>query len=256
MWPTPTAARRGRLLWARRFRLIRAGGAQVVLAGGVEAPLAPLTFGAFSIIKVMSARNDTPETASRPFDAGRDGFVMAEGGCMLVLEELGHAVRRGARIYAELEGYGLTNDAHHMTAPLPSGAQSAGRSPWPCVRLAWSHSRSVMSTLTPVPRRSTTGRRLWPKRALGDHAYHTPISGTKGMHGHTLGATGAMEAAICCLAFCHSYLPPTVNLTSPDADCDLDYVPGYGRHRAVQHILTNSFGFGGINAALVLGRAP
>lgn len=247
----------GAIALGEAFRLIRGGGAQVVLAGGVEAPLAPLTFGAFSIIKVMTARNDTPETASRPFDAGRDGFVMAEGGCMLVLEELDHAVRRGARIYAELEGYGLTNDAHHMTAPLPSGAQS-GRAITLALREAGLAPQQIgyvnaHASSTVLNDRTET---LALKRALGDHAYHVPISGTKGMHGHALGATGAMEAAICCLAFCHSYLPPTVNLTSPDADCDLDYLPGCGRHQAVQHILTNSFGFGGINAALVLGRAP
>jgi 3-oxoacyl-[acyl-carrier-protein] synthase II len=245
----------GAIALGEAFRLIRAGGASVVLAGGVEAPLAPLTFGAFALIKVMSTANDTPEVASRPFDRLRDGFVMAEGGCILVVEELGHAVRRGARIYAEIRGYGLTNDAYHMTAPLPSGAQAARAMSLALREAALARDEvdyvNAHASSTVLNDRTET-RAL--KTALGDHAYRVPISGTKGMHGHALGATGAIEAAICCLALCQSYLPPTVNLSVPDPECDLNYLRECGRRQTVEHILTNSFGFGGINAALVLAR--
>ncbi|GAC1435725.1 MAG: beta-ketoacyl-ACP synthase II [Chloroflexota bacterium] len=245
----------GAIALGEAFRLIRAGGASVVLAGGVEAPLAPLTFGAFSLIRVMSEHNGEPEVASRPFDRRRDGFVMAEGGCVLVLEERDHAVRRGARIYAEIAGYGLTNDAYHMTAPLPTGAQAAramtlalreaGVAPDEVGYVNAHASGTVLNDRT-----ETQAIKL----ALGDHAYRVPISGTKGMHGHALGATGAIEVGICCLAMCRSYLPPTVNLREPDPACDLDYLPACGRRQDVSSILTNSFGFGGINAALLLAR--
>jgi 3-oxoacyl-[acyl-carrier-protein] synthase II len=193
--------------------------------------------------------------ASRPFDLRRDGFVMAEGGCILVVEELGHAVRRGARIYAEIQGYGLTNDAYHMTAPLPSGAQAARAMSLALREAALARDEvdyvNAHASSTVLNDRTET-RAL--KTALDDHAYRVPISGTKGMHGHALGATGAIEAAICCLALCRSYLPPTVNLSVPDPECDLNYLRGCGRHQTVNHILSNSFGFGGINAALVLAR--
>jgi 3-oxoacyl-[acyl-carrier-protein] synthase II len=245
----------GAIALGEAARLIRGGGASVVLAGGVEAPLAPLTFGAFALIRVMSECNEQPQVASRPFDRQRDGFVMAEGGCMMVVEELEHARRRDARIYAEITGYGLTNDAHHMTAPLPTGAQAAramtlalreAQLPPHAVGYVNAHGSSTVLNDT------TETQAI--KLALGEHAYAVPISGTKGMHGHALGATGAIEAAICCLAFRHSYLPPTANLVEPDPQCDLNYLPGGGCNRAVDHILTNSFGFGGINAALVLSR--
>jgi len=237
------------------FRLIKHGGAAVAVAGGVEVPLAPLTFGAFAIIKAMSTRNDDPAHASRPFDRDRDGFVMAEGAAILVLEELGHALRRDAPIYGEVLGYGLSNDAHHMTAPLPSGRQAART-----IRLALAEAGlppeaigyvNAHASSTPLNDGAET-KAL--KQALGEHATRVPVSGTKGLHAHALGATGAIEAAICALAIERRFLPATTNLLDPAPECDLHHVAPGGEERAVDYILSDSFGFGGINAALVLGR--
>jgi 3-oxoacyl-[acyl-carrier-protein] synthase II len=237
------------------FHAIRAGRAALVLAGGAEAPLAPLTFGAFALIRALSTTNDEPQRALRPFDRHRDGFVMGEGAAVLVLEEYEHAVRRGAHAYAEVLGYGTTTDAYHMTAPLPSGEQAAR-----AIALALQDAGVRPNHLdyinahgsgTPLNDRTET---LAFKRALGEAAAAVPISGTKGLHGHALGASGAIEAAICALIFRHNWLPPTANLEEPDPDCDLNYLRGAGLSRRVQAVLTTSFGFGGINAALVLGR--
>ena len=245
----------GAIAIGEAFRAIRDGRAEVILAGGVEAPLAPLTFGAFALIKAMSTANDTPARASRPFDRRRDGFVIAEGAAVLVLEERDRALERGAPVYAEVLGYGTTTDAHHMTAPLPSGEQAA-RS----VQLALDEAGVTPAQIdyinahgssTPLNDRTET---LVFKRALGEAAAAIPISGTKGLHGHALGATGAIEAAICAQIFRHGWLPPTANLEDPDPECDLDYIRGEGRPARVRHILKTSFGFGGINAALVLGQ--
>jgi 3-oxoacyl-[acyl-carrier-protein] synthase II len=237
------------------YRWIKSGEADVMLAGGVECPISPLIFGSFDLIRAMSTRNDDPARACRPFDRERDGFVMAEGAAMLVLEELGHALRRNAPIYGEILGFGSTNDAYHMTAPLPSG-QQAGRAMRLALHEADLHSEQIgyvnaHGSSTPLNDGTETKA---IKAVLGDHAYHIPVSGTKAMHGHALGASGAIEAAICMLAFRHGYLPPTLNLETPDPDCDLDYVPHTGREAQVDYILSNSFGFGGINAALVFGR--
>ena len=238
------------------FRAIVRGDADVMLAGGAEAPLAPLSFGAFAIIRAMSTRNDDPGTASRPFDAERDGFVMGEGAAVLVLEERAHAVARGARIYAELCGFGLTNDAHHMTAPRADGAQATR-----AMRLALAESRVQPSTIayvnahgssTPLNDSTETGA---IKQVFEEHAGRLAISGTKGYYGHALGASGAIEAAICALASYRKWLPPTLNLQHPDPACDLDYLATGGRVADPEYILSNSFGFGGINAALVLRRA-
>jgi 3-oxoacyl-[acyl-carrier-protein] synthase II len=246
----------GTMAIGEAFRQIRHGYADVMLAGGAEAPLAPLCFGAFALIRAMSTRNDDPAHASRPFDKDRDGFVMGEGSVVLTLEEWDRAVSRGAKIYAELCGYGTTNDAHHMTAPLPGGTQAA-RS----MRLALADAHLAPTEIgyinahgssTPLNDPSET---LAIKQVLGDHAHRIPVSGTKGYYGHALGASGAFEAAICALSLGDEWIPPTVNLDAPDPACDLDYVPRAGRVARVEHVMSNSFGFGGINAALVLRRA-
>ena len=238
------------------FRQIRDGYADVMIAGGAEAPLAPLCYGAFAIIRAMSTRNDDPASASRPFDRDRDGFVMGEGSAVLVLEEYDRAVARGARIYAEVLGFGTSNDAHHMTAPLADGSQAA-RS----IRLALRDAGvspgeigyvNAHGSSTPLNDPTET---LAMKQVFGDGVYRLPISSTKGYYGHALGASGAIEAAICALSITHEWLPPTVNLSAPDASCDLDYIPGAGRAARVEHVVSNSFGFGGINATLVMRRA-
>jgi 3-oxoacyl-[acyl-carrier-protein] synthase II len=237
------------------FRQIRDGYADVMLAGGAEAPLAPLCFGAFALIRAMSARNDDPATASRPFDIGRDGFVMGEGSAVLILEELTRAHARGAPVYAEIVGYGTTNDAHHMTAPRPDGSQAAR-----AMRLALGDAGvapheigyiNAHGSSTPLNDPTET---LAIKTVFGDAAHRVPVSGTKGYYGHALGASGAFEAAICSLALQEQWLPPTVNLATPDPACDLDYIQGAGRPASVDAVLSNSFGFGGINACLVLRR--
>jgi 3-oxoacyl-[acyl-carrier-protein] synthase II len=237
------------------LRLIQRGEAEVMLAGGVEAPIAPLSFGAFSVIRAMSKRNHDPQRASRPFDKGRDGFVMGEGAAILVLEEVAHAVRRGARIYGEVIGYSLTNDAYHMSAPHPTGS-SAARAIDLALRDAGLQPADIEyinahGSSTPLNDRTET---LAIKQVFGEHARRIPISGTKGLYGHPLGASGAIEAAIGALSLTHDYLPPTVNYEVPDPECDLDYLPNIGRPARVRYLLSNSFGFGGINACLVLAR--
>ena len=237
------------------FRQIRDGYADVMIAGGAEAPLAPLTFGAFALIRAMSTRNEEPEKASRPFDKDRDGFVMGEGAAVMILEEYERAKARGAPIYGEVVGYGITNDAHHMTAPRPDGSQAAR-----AMRLALQDANvsadeigyvNTHGSSTPLNDSTET---MAIKQVLGDRAYRIPMSGTKGYYGHALGASGAIEAAICALAMEREWLPPTVNLQVADKACDLNFLPGTGRKERVEHMLTNSFGFGGINAALVLRR--
>jgi 3-oxoacyl-[acyl-carrier-protein] synthase II len=246
----------GTIAVGEAFRTIRDDYADVMLCGGAEAPLGPLCFGAFALIRAMSTRNDDPGSASRPFDKDRDGFVMGEGGAVLVLEEYGRAVSRGAHIYAEIVGFGTTNDAHHMTAPLPDGSQAARSI---ALALADAHVSpgeigyvNAHGSSTPLNDPTET---LALKRALGERAYGIPVSGTKGYYGHALGASGAFEAAICSLALEREWLPPTVNLSEADATCDLDYIRGEGRTERVDYLLSNSFGFGGINAALVMKRA-
>ncbi len=246
----------GALAIGEAARLIADGRVDVMLAGGAEAPLAPLTFGAFALIRVLSTRNDDPQTASRPFDGERDGFVMGEGAAMLVLENLEHARARGARIYAEILGHGVTNDAHHMTQPRPDGVcaaramteamRDAGVSPEAIGYVNAHGSSTVLNDAT-----ECRAVRL----ALGDHAEHVSISGTKGLHGHSLGATGAIELAVAAMALQRGHLPGTANLQSKDTACDLDVIPPSGRAEQVEYLLANSFGFGGINASLVLKAA-
>ncbi len=235
-------------------RLIASGQVPMMLAGGAEAPLAPLTFGAFTMIRVLSTRNDEPATASRPFDKGRDGFVIAEGACVLLLESVEHAEARGAHIYAEIAGYGTTMDAHHMTAPHPEGLHAAGAMT-AAIRSAGLAPEAIdyvnAHGSSTVLNDSTECRAI--RIALGDeHAERIPVSGTKGLHGHALGATGAMETAICALALERGHLPGTANMLEQDPACDLDVIPPAGRDAQVSTLLCNAFGFGGINASLVM----
>ena len=245
----------GAIAIGEAFRQVRDGYADVMIAGGAEAPLAPLCFGAFALIRAMSTRNDDPARASRPFDRDRDGFVMGEGTAVLVLETLERARARGAPIYAEIAGYGTTNDAYHMTAPRPDGSQAAR-----CISLALTDAGlapheigyvNAHGSATPL---NDPTESMAIKLALGEHALRIPVSGTKGYYGHALGASGAIEAAICALAIQREWLPPTVNHEVAGEACDLEYIVGNGRTARVEHVLSNSFGFGGINASLVFRR--
>ncbi|MGZ5504621.1 MAG: beta-ketoacyl-[acyl-carrier-protein] synthase family protein [Chthoniobacterales bacterium] len=237
------------------LRYIRDDFADIVIAGGAESPLMPLTFGAFAIIKAMSQWAGDPAQSCRPFDLKRDGFVMGEGGASLAIEELEHARKRGAHIYAEVLGYSLNNDAFHMTAPLPSGDS--------CIRAM----REALADANLAPDQidyinahasstqlNDSAETVAIKEVFGEHARRIPVSGTKAFTAHPLGATGAMEAAICALAIEHNWVPPTLNRENPDPACDLDVVPNHGRAKELNYVLSNSFGFGGINACVVLGR--
>src|SRR5213080_3788993 len=236
------------------LRYIRDGFADVIIAGGAEAPLTTITIGAFDIIKTMS-RCPGPELACRPFDKLRDGFVMGEGAASLILEELEHARTRDAKIYAEVLGYSLNNDAFHMTAPLPSGDS--------CIRamrdaLADAHVAPEQIDYVNAHASSTQlndgAETMSIKEVMGERAKQIPVSGTKGYHAHPLGATGAIEAALCALALDRQWIPPTINYQNPDSACDLDVVPNHGRAAELNYIMSNSFGFGGINACVVMGR--
>ena len=236
---------------------LKRGECDVVIAGASEAPLSPLVFGAFALIRSMTSRNDDPQTASRPFDKNRDGFVMAEGAAVLVLETRKHAEARNAPIYAVLGGCATTNDGQHMTAPRGDGACSS-RAMKQAIAQAGFTPRDIMAisahgSSTPLNDSAET-RAI--KLAFGeDWAKSIPVFGTKGMHGHALGATGAFEAALCCLAMKNGMVPPSINIETPDPDCDLDYVTDGPRPFVPGPILSNSFGFGGINSCLVFGPA-
>jgi 3-oxoacyl-[acyl-carrier-protein] synthase II len=238
-------------------KIIERGDADVMIAGGAEAIIVPLTIAGFCSMKAMSTRNEAPEKASRPFDAGRDGFVCGEGAGIVVLEALDHAVRRDARIYAEVTGYGMTGDAHHMTAPDPEGdgatramqlaLASAGVGPSAIGYI------NAHGTSTPYNDKFET---LAIKRVFGDHARRLAVSSTKSMTGHLLGAAGGIEAIATALALHHGLLPPTINYETPDPDCDLDYVPNQARKVDVEYALSNAFGFGGTNATLAFRKYP
>jgi 3-oxoacyl-[acyl-carrier-protein] synthase II len=223
-----------------------------MLAGGCEATISPLGVGGFNAMRALSTRNQEPARASRPFDADRDGFVIAEGAGLLVLEELEHARRRGARIYAELAGYGLTSDAHHMVQP-PDGGEGAQR----CMRRAIADARLEPSDVGYINAHGTSTKQgdiaetVAVKAVFGEHARRLAISSTKSMTGHTLGAAGGIEAAFAALVVARGVLPPTINLDKPDPACDLDYVPNRARQAKVKAALSNSFGFGGTNACLI-----
>lgn len=235
------------------MRYIRDGMADVIVAGGAEAPLSPLTFGAFDFIKTMSRWQGDPPFACRPFDLHRDGFVMGEGGASLVLEEYEHAKNRGARIYAEVLGYALNNEAWHMTTPLPGGATVIA-----CMRAALADAGVEPSRIDYINAHASgtqmndSNEVACIKSLFGDR---TPaISGTKPFTAHPLGATGAMETIICALALKEGFIPATLHHQTPDPACDADIVPNIGRHQQIEFAMNNAFGFGGINASLVLGR--
>jgi 3-oxoacyl-[acyl-carrier-protein] synthase II len=236
---------------------IRDGRADVMIAGGSEAPITPIGVGGFYAMRAISQRNDDPETASRPFDAGRDGFVIGEGSTIVVVEELEHARARGARIYGEIMGYGCTADAHHFTEPDPTGVNPAR-----AMRLALDEAGmqpdaidyiNAHGTSTPVGDAAET-RVI--KMVLGEErAFQVPISSTKSMTGHMLGAAGSTELAITALALCRNVIPPTINQFERDPECDLDYVPNRARHDVNLRVgLSNGFGFGGHNASLIIER--
>jgi 3-oxoacyl-[acyl-carrier-protein] synthase II len=236
-------------------RAIRWGDADVMLAGGAESTITVLGMGGFNSSRALSTRNDAPDKASRPFDKDRDGFVIAEGSGIVVLEELEHAKKRGARIYAELLGYGANSDAFHVTQPAPEG-----RGAQKCMRKALDDAKVAPDAIGYINAHGTStafndkAETQAIKSVLGDHARKVAVSSTKSMTGHMLGAAGGVEAGIAALAIHRNVLPPTINLETPDPDCDLDYVPNQAREQVVDVVLSNSFGFGGTNAALVLGR--
>jgi 3-oxoacyl-[acyl-carrier-protein] synthase II len=253
---TPTSAcSSGAHAIGEAFRLIRLGEQDAVIAGGAEAALTPLGLGGFIALKAVSSRNDAPEKASRPFDKNRDGFVMSEGAGVVILEELGMAKRRGAKIYAEVVGYGANSDAYHMTAPSPEG-EGAVR----CIRMALRsgdidpHEVDYINAHgTSTPYNDATETQAI-KRVFGEHAARIAVSSTKSMTGHLLGAAGGVEAVYSVLAVDRGVLPPTINYEEPDPECDLDYVPNTARQASVRVALSNSFGFGGTNACLAFRK--
>ena len=237
------------------YEIIKRGDANAMIAGGSEAAITPMSLGGFAQLRALSTRNDEPSRASRPFDKDRDGFIIGEGAGVLVLEELEHAKQRGASIYAEIVGYGSTSDAYHMTAPSEDG-DGARRVMAMAIRKSGIRPDQVdyinaHGTSTPYNDKLET---LAIKNCFGDHARKLAISSTKSMTGHLLGGAGGLEAGISALAVFHGEVPPTINLDNPDAECDLDYVPHKSRRMAVQYALSNSFGFGGTNAALLFKK--
>jgi 3-oxoacyl-[acyl-carrier-protein] synthase II len=237
------------------YRMIQYGTVDAVICGGAEATVTPLGIGGFNALKALSTRNDSPETASRPFDKDRDGFVMGEGSGVLIVEELEHAKRRGAKIYAEVTGYGSTADANHITQPAPGG-EGAVR----CMQLSLADARLAPSQIDYINAHGTSTpindplETLAVKTAFGDHARKLAISSTKSMTGHLLGAAGAMEAIVLSKAIELQIAPPTTNLTTPDPACDLDYIPDQARQMKIEHALSNSLGFGGTNVSLIFSR--
>lgn len=238
------------------FRTIQRRDADVMFAGGTEAPITPLCLSGFTVARALSTRNEQPHAACRPFDQDRDGFVISEGAAILILESLEHAEQRGARIYAEIVGYGKTADAYDMVAPRPNGSSAAR-----AIKLALNDAQLAPSDVSYINAHATStllGDRAETaaiKDVFGKDAYNVPVSSTKSMTGHMMGAAGAMEAAICCMSIEHGAVPPTINLQNPDAECDLDYVPNQARqHVDVSVAMSNSFGFGGHNACLVFEK--
>jgi 3-oxoacyl-[acyl-carrier-protein] synthase II len=235
--------------------IIRRGQADIMLAGGSEAAINPIAMAGLGVMTALSTHNDEPQRASRPFDLHRDGFVMGEGSAVLVLESLEYAQAREARILAEVSGYGTTNDAYHISAPSENGSGAAL-----CIRKALEDATlgptdidyiNAHGTSTQLNDRSETAA---IKTVFGEHAYKIPVSSTKSMTGHLLGASGALEAVLSVKSILNSIVPPTINYETPDPDCDLDYVPNMPRRAQVQRVMSNSFGFGGHNAAIILSQ--
>lgn len=237
------------------FRIIERGDADVMITGGSEACIIPLGIGGFNAMKALSTRNSEPERASRPFDAGRDGFVMGEGAGVLILEDLDHARARGAMIYAEIVGYGMTADAYHMTTPDPNGDGAAR-----CMKMALKGANIKPEDVNYINAHGTStkyGDELETKavkKVFGDYAKVLPVSSTKSMTGHLLGAAGGVEAAVSVLTIRDGKIPPTINLDIPDSECDLDYVPNTYRKSDISVAMSNSFGFGGTNACLIFRK--
>jgi len=237
------------------FKLIQRGAADAMICGGSEAVITPLGIAGFSSMKALSTRNDHPEKASRPFDKDRDGFVMGEGSGILVIEELEHALKRDARIYAELIGYGLNADAYHITSPAPEG-EGASR----CMQIALEDAGISAGEIQYINAHGTSTKygdeleTMAIKKVFGAHAYKLCVSSTKSMIGHLLGASGGVEAALCALSVFHKIVPPTINLDNPDPECDLDYVPHKARPIDLTMAMSNSFGFGGTNACIIFRK--
>ncbi len=237
------------------YKIIQRGDAEIMIAGGTEAVITPLGIGGFNAMKALSTRNSEPEKASRPFDADRDGFVMGEGAGILIIERLESAIDRGAKVYAEIVGYGMTADAYHITSPSPGGEGGAR-----CMRMALRDGGTDPSEVNYINAHGTStkyGDELETnaiKRVFGEHAYKIAVSSTKSMTGHLLGAAGGVEAVATILGIYNDMVPPTINLDTPDPECDLDYVPNQARKMTVNYALTNSFGFGGTNACLLFKK--
>lgn len=248
-----TACASGTHAIGEAFRMIQHGQAKAMVAGGTESAITPLGIGGFCALKALSKRNDDPQTASRPFDKERDGFVMGEGAGIVVLEELDHAKARGAKIYGEVVGYGLNGDAYHMTAPSPDGEGAA----W-CMKLALKDAGMNPEDIDYLNAHGTSTElndkieTLAIKKIFNEHARKLQINSTKSMTGHTLGAAGGIEFVACCLSLKEQTLHPTINLTHPDPDCDLDYIPGAARKTRVRACLSNSLGFGGHNTSIIV----
>jgi 3-oxoacyl-[acyl-carrier-protein] synthase II len=237
------------------FRAIVYGDAEAIIAGGAEANITPLTVGGFNAMKALSTRNDEPEKASRPFEKNRDGFVVSEGAGILILEELEFALKRNAKIYGELVGFGYTGDAYHITAPSPEG-EGAARCIWMAIKDAGLRPEDIdyiNAHGTSTPLNDLTETRAI-KKVFGDHARKIPISATKSMTGHLLGAAGSTEAIFTLLSIRDRIIPPTINYEEPDPECDLDYVPNVARHQPLKVALSNAFGFGGTNATLIFKK--
>ncbi len=237
------------------FKIIARGGADVMVAGGTECAITILGVAGFCALKALTTRNDEPQTASRPFDKTRDGFLIAEGAAMLILEELEHARRRGARIYGEVMGYGMTSDAYHMTAPDPKGAGAAG-----AMKAALEDAGLSPKEISYINAHGTSTQlndkieTKAIKQLFGEHARKVPVSSTKSMTGHLLGAGGALEFLACCMALRDQVIPPTINYRTPDPECDLDYVPNEARRAKLSVCLSNSLGFGGHNVTLIVRK--